>query len=162
MYISRKAQTSCKDYNDCFSFSMPMTPCTHSFSVKCLLSKCSTVLQEKKFLKHFTGFDSHSEFTNSLNFILPGQDRTQIVYKHTAAAKSRAVDPSKLFGSDSDGEQEKMCEPNVLHHRLNHKLCVEDEFLLVLMKLRMGLSDIDLSLRFCVSDCVVNEIFRPE
>ena len=41
----------------------------------------------------------------------------------------------------------------------SHKLSVEDEFLLMLMKLRMGPADIDLSERFNVSESVVNIVF---
>ena len=39
-----------------------------------------------------------------------------------------------------------------------HKLSVEDEFLMFLMKLRMGLSNIDLAERFCVSESTVNNV----
>ena len=39
-----------------------------------------------------------------------------------------------------------------------HKRSVEDEFLMLLMKLRMGLSNIDLVERFCVSESKVNKI----
>ena len=39
-----------------------------------------------------------------------------------------------------------------------HKLSVEDEFLMLLMKLRMGLSKIDLAERFRVSESTVNNI----
>ena len=38
-----------------------------------------------------------------------------------------------------------------------HKCSVEDEFLMLLMKLRMGLSNIDLVERFCVSESKVNK-----
>ena len=41
----------------------------------------------------------------------------------------------------------------------NHKLSVKDEFLLVLMKLRMGLTDIDLAERFNISQSTVSAIF---
>ncbi|XP_022810099.1 uncharacterized protein LOC111347104 [Stylophora pistillata] len=39
-----------------------------------------------------------------------------------------------------------------------HKLSVEDEFLMLLMKLMTGLSNIDLAERFCVSESTVNNI----
>ena len=40
-----------------------------------------------------------------------------------------------------------------------HELSVEDDYLLVLMKLRMGLSTIDLAERFCVTESTVVNIF---
>ena len=40
----------------------------------------------------------------------------------------------------------------------NHKLPVKDEFLLMMMKLRMGLSDIDLAERFNLSQSTVSGI----
>ena len=40
-----------------------------------------------------------------------------------------------------------------------NKLSVEDKYLLVLMKLRMGLSTIDLAERFCVTESTVVNIF---
>ena len=39
-----------------------------------------------------------------------------------------------------------------------HKLSMEDEFLMLLMKLRMGMSKIDLAEKFCVSESTVNNI----
>lgn len=40
-----------------------------------------------------------------------------------------------------------------------NKLSVEDEYLLILMKLRMGLLTIDLAERFCVTESTVVNIF---
>ena len=69
------------------------------------------------------------------------------------------IDIEKLFeegenkGENDGFERElKMTRPSA------HKLSVEDEFLMLLMKLRMGLSNIDLAERFCVSESTVNNI----
>ena len=48
---------------------------------------------------------------------------------------------------------------SLLSRVLQHKLAVEDEYLLVLMRLRMGLTIIDLGERFGISESTVNNIF---
>ena len=50
-------------------------PCIHKFSVSHLLSKCTTPKKENKLFKQFTGFNSHDEFMNTLQFLLPNLDR---------------------------------------------------------------------------------------
>ena len=69
----------------------------------------------------------------------------------------------KLFEeNESDLEEDRdEDEPEIREtktRRSAHKLQVEDEFLMVLMKLRMGLSNIDLGERFNLSDSAVNNI----
>ena len=49
-------------------------PCIHTFSVSHLLSKCTTPKKEDKLFTHFTGFNSHDEFMNTLQFLLPNLD----------------------------------------------------------------------------------------
>lgn len=41
----------------------------------------------------------------------------------------------------------------------NHKLSVEDEFLLIMKKLKLGLTNLDLALRFSISKANVSNIF---
>ena len=92
--------------------------------------------------------------------MLPGLDRKLLTYWDTAAGKSRMIDTDKLFGSDD----EQTVEFDDDNHgkstaRLaSHKFPLEDEYFLVLMKLRMGLSNIDLSERFCTTESEVNNI----
>ena len=69
----------------------------------------------------------------------------------------------KLFEeNESDLEEDRdEDEPEIREtktRRSAHKLQVEDEFLMVLMKLRMGLSNIDRGERFNLSDSAVNNI----
>ena len=69
----------------------------------------------------------------------------------------------KLFKeNESDLEEDRdEDEPEIRQTKtrpLAHKLQVEDEFLMVLMKLRMGLSNINLGERFNLSDSAVNNI----
>ncbi|XP_068696486.1 uncharacterized protein [Montipora foliosa] len=58
-------------------------------------------------------------------------------------------------GDFNDEEQNDIC----LTRPTAHKLPVEDEYLLVLMKLRMGLSVVDLGERFNIAESTVNNIF---
>ena len=61
---------------------------------------------------------------------------------------------------DPDGinDQEEQNE-STFTRPTEHKLAVENEYLLVLMRLRMGLTIIDLGERFGVSESTVNNIF---
>ena len=45
-------------------------PCLHNFFASHLLSKCTTPKKEDKLFTHFTGFNSHGEFMNTLQFLL--------------------------------------------------------------------------------------------
>ena len=62
-------------------------PCSHKFSVAHLLSKCTTPKIEEKLFTHFTGFSSHGEFMNTLQFVLPNLDRKLLIYWDSEARK---------------------------------------------------------------------------
>ena len=104
-----------------------------------MLSKCTTPQKEEKLFTHFTGFNSHGEFINTLLFLLPNLDRKMLIYWDTATRKSNVIDTEKLFeegnndldnnNEDEDQEKATLTRPSA------HKLSVEDEYLLVLMKL---------------------------
>ena len=138
-------------------------PCLHKFSVSHLLSKCTTPKKEDKLFTHFTGFNSHGEFMNTLQFLLPNLDRKMLIYWDTATRKSIVIDTEKLFecgNDDQDGSINDEDQDNTTLTRPSaHKLSAEDEYLLVLMKLRMGLSTIDLAERFGVTESTVVNIF---
>ena len=161
--ISRKTQTFeddiCSKLDD-----YSRIPCLHSFSVSHQLSKCITLRKEEKLFTHFTGFNSHGEFLNTLQFVLPNLDRKILIYWDTATRKNSIIDTETMFGGDiaepddsNDDDEDK--NGTTLTRPTAHKLSVEDECLLVLMKLRMGLSVIDLAERFSVSESTVNNIF---
>ena len=101
-----------------------------------------TQAQEVNYFNHLTGFNSYTKFQGVLKFVLPGGERKNIVYWNTKASKSDGND------SDSDPGTER-----------NHILAIEDESLLVLMKLRLGLTNLDLAIRFRVSEATVSNIF---
>ena len=160
--ISRKTQT----YEDdiCSKLDEDLRiPCLHKFSAFHLLSKCTTPKKEDKLFTHFTGFNSHGEFMNTLQFLLPKLGRKMLIYWDTATRKSIVIDTEKLFecgNDDQDVSNEDEDQDNTTLTRPSaHKLSVEDEYLLVLMKLRMGLSTIDLAERFCVTESTVVNIF---
>ena len=112
---------------------------------------------------HFTGFSSHGELINILQFLLPNLDRKQLIYWDSEARKNSVIDTERLFDGDLDDpddindkeEQNK----STFTRPTTHKLAVEDEYLLVLMRLRMGLTIIDLGERFGISESTVNNIF---
>ena len=160
---SRKTQTYEDDFcDDSIDISFRV-PCLHRFSLSHLLSKCTTPSKEEKMFSHFTGFDSYAGFMDTLKFILPNLDRKLLIYWDSTAGKSSVIDTEKLFEeNESDLEEDRdEDEPEIRETKTRpsaHKLQVEDEFLMVLMKLRMGLSNIDLGERFNLSDSAVNNI----
>ena len=99
----------------------------------------------------------------TLQFVLPGLDRKQLIYWDSEAGKSSFIDTEKLFEDDQteldDSDNDEDISDTTMTRPTAHKLPVEDEFLLVLMKLRMGLSNIDLAERFCVAESTVNNVF---
>ena len=134
--------------------------CSHRFSLDVLRDIWSTKENEEKYIKHFTGFTSIDKFTAVLNFIVPNGNRNNIMYWKSRAGKDRAIDIAKLFdsdrvsdSSDSDDDDDRLNRSSNRSH-----LSVEDEFLLVMMKLRMGLTNFDLAIRFSTSDATVSNI----
>ena len=95
--------------------------------------------KEEKLFTHFTGFNSDGEFLNTLQFLLPNLDRKVLIYWDIATRKFNVIDLQKLFedsdndldnnNGDEDQEKATLIRPSA------HKLPVEDEYLLVLMKL---------------------------
>lgn len=153
---SRKTQTY---GGGCSSTNINM-PCCHCFSVAHLVSKCTTPKKEKRLFAHFTGFESYLRFQQTLEFLVPKQSRSNFVNWNTAAAKSRSIDGEKLFENVQE-ETNEIDTGAVIRNcdfRNNHKLSVADEFLMVLMKLRMGLSHLDLAERFDLSESKVSSI----
>ena len=62
-------------------------PCSHEFSVVHLRLKCMTPKKEENMLTHFTVFNSHGEFMNKLQFLLPNLDRKLLIYWDSEARK---------------------------------------------------------------------------
>ena len=137
-------------------------PCEHKFSVSVLRDLVHRRGNEKKYFSHLTGFSSYEKFRRVLEFVLPGGHRKNITYWNTKASKVRKIDTSLLFDSDQesqsddDGSSEPEADPGSSR---DHVLSVEDEFLLVMMKLRLGLTNLDLAMRFNVAEATISNTF---
>ena len=100
---------------------------------------------------------------NTLQFLLPNLGREMLIYWNSKAGKSSVIDTETMFqdGNDEPDHNNDNEEENgtTMTHPTARKLSVEDEYLLVLMKLKMGLSEIDLGERFSVTSSTVNNVF---
>ena len=78
--------------------------------------------EERRYFNHFTGFNSYSDFKNSLLFLLPGLDRRQITYWGTKPAQESYINTEKLFGSDKeetdDSDIENPSESDIPSNRM--------------------------------------------
>ena len=159
--VSRKAQTFEDDmYN--LSDDRWRIPCSHKFSVAHLLSKCTTPTKEEKLFTQFTGFNIYGEFMNAFQLLLPNLDRKLLIYWDSEAKKNTVIDTKTMFDGDYDDPDDfNDEEQNEISYTrpAAHKLPVEEEYLLVLMKLRMGVSVVDLGERFNIAENKVNNIF---
>ena len=100
-----------------------------------------------------------------LEFFLPNLDRSLIITWATKASKPATVDTSILFdsdpesaessNSDRDDSGDYTLESSFSDENRKSSLSVENEFLLVLIKLRLGLTNIDLSMRFNIAESTV-------
>ena len=73
------------------------------------------------------------------------------------------IDRNSLFDSEPESVESSSGESSDDEVSVNddrrYSLGVEDKFLLVLMKLRLGSSNVDLSVRFHVSEATVSKLF---
>ena len=87
-------------------------------------------------------------------------ERERTSYTGIRKLKNKRIDTSLLFDSDEESAQSDGSDPDSdSGTERNHTLAIEDEFLLVLMKLRLGLTNLDLAIRFKVSEATVSNIF---
>lgn len=96
-----------------------------------------------------------------LEFVLPDLDRSCAINWDSNGAKQACIDSYSLIDSDPesvDPSSDSSDEDNPVTEERKCSLDVEDEFLLVLMKLRLGLTNTDLSVRFNVSEGTVSKL----
>ena len=139
--------------------------CLHTMSPRILKSKCTS----QKIEIHYTGFRSYSQFMKFLEFVLPGQKRSKLVYWGTARAKANIIDTALLFGAQNNTQDSESDDVNSENDdedldngdeqvTKDHQLDIEDEFLMFMMRLRLGLSITDLSFRFSLPKATVSTI----
>ena len=93
-------------------------------------------------------------------------ENENITYWNTKASKEHEIDTLLLFDSDQetqsdnddDDDGSSALETDAGSSR-DHVLSVEDEFLLVMMKLRLGLNNLDLGIRFNVAEATMSNTF---
>ncbi len=124
-------------------------PCNHAFGIEQLIEKSKT---RKKLFQVYTGWPNYQKFKEMLKVILPDFNR-----KHIRYYDSRCKDIIALFDSDSAGEGSESDEEYMKRKHI-HSLSVEDEFLLTLMKLRLGLINTVLATMFDISPSSVSRI----
>ncbi|KXJ29340.1 uncharacterized protein LOC110249334 [Exaiptasia diaphana] len=142
------------------------TPCLHRFSLETLLEMADTTKKKTDYISHLTGFKSYERFMEVLEFVLPGLDRSKIIYCDTVAASETQIDMSVLFDSDKttdSSEDSQLVDSENTDDLLetnarDHKLPVEDEFLMFMMKLKLGLTNLDLAIRFYISQGRVSNL----
>jgi len=97
-------------------------------------------------------------------------ENENITYWNTKASKEHEIDTSLLFDSDQetqsdydDDDDDDVDGSSALKtdagSSRDHVLSLEDGFLLVMMKLRLGLTNLDLGIRFNVAQATMSNTF---
>lgn len=118
---------------------------------------------KQRLFPFYTGFANEDIFKAVLKLIVPDENRTNITYWDSRASKTY-ISGSSLFDSDEDVDvldnDDSDDEDTPSSSGRQHALAVEDEFLMTLMKLKLGLFNKDLAVRFCVSVSTVSRIIK--
>ena len=108
-----------------------------------------------------------------LELVLPGLNRNNLVYWGTVHANANIINTPLLFNAqdnthhsesdddnneDNDGVSDNDNGEEDEELTRDHQLDVEDEFLMFMMRLRLGLNITDLSFRFSLSEATVSYI----
>lgn len=136
--------------------------CEHRFSVSVLRNLARSRGLQKKYFSKLNGFYSYEKFPRVLEFALPGGHQKKVITCwNTKASKEHRIDTSLLFDSDQESQSDDgSSEPETdAGSSKDHVLSTEDEFLLFMMKLRLGLTNLDLAMRFNVAEVTVSNSF---
>ena len=131
-----------------------VTPCTHPFSVEVLCQN-----EKMNAFKFHTGFNNKEHFMKTLRFLLPNLNRSNIKYYdprtkyYTSTTGLLDSDVSSTSDEDTDTDEEGR-----LYVARENKFKVEDEVLIIMMKLWMGLKHFDLASRFQCSPGTISRI----
>lgn len=133
-------------------------PCEHAFSVNALQHLCEN--GKKHAFKFHTGFNNLTQFMTILTFLLPDLDRSNIRYYESRTKVYSTA--TKIMDSDSSSSSDEETDTDEEESRgveRETKFHVTDEFLIVLMKLWMGLKHMDLACRFKCSVSTISPHF---
>ena len=131
-------------------------PCTHPFSLEILRSICQA--GQPNTFQFYTGFNDYEHLMKTLTLLVPDLKRPTLPRCDTKAKHCTELmesDPSSSSNEETESEDENRGSKNVRDRQFK----LEDEFLMVLMKLRMGLKHFDLACRFLCSIQTVTHIF---
>ena len=126
-----------------------------------LLLNLSLVLNQCLDFRFYTGFPNYEIFSTVLDLLVPNGDRNSIKY-YDHRNKNQYKQAADFFDSDLDeSELSDESQSGDLSKALprKHILSVEDEFLLTLMKLKPGLQNQDLAIRFQIAVSTVSKLF---
>ncbi|XP_045165921.1 uncharacterized protein LOC123529598 [Mercenaria mercenaria] len=133
-------------------------PCTHRFSMNNIVHSNPKL----NLLRFYTGFATIAVFNTVLELIVPKKDRSSITYWDRRKSSSY-TSGAEYFESDyemSESESSDEEDFDASQASRTYKLSLEDEFLLTVMKLRLGLFNKDLANRFQISLSMVSRIFN--
>ena len=144
---SETEETQKKSFEEGVQVSLPI-PCSHRLSMQMILASNPKM----KLVQFYTGFQNYELFKEVLNLIVPGCDRSNIVYWDNRRSHTYVSGP-EYFDSDEDDIFDMSDEEgdDTVPPSRSHKLSVEDEFFLTMIKLRLGLFNKDLAVRFGIS-----------
>lgn len=113
--------------------------------------------------RHYTGFENYEKFKMVLEALVPGQNRQLITKWASVTGGKKRVTASDWFDKSRSREYIAFEEDDLeqfAEYSKNyvHSMSVMDEFLLVMMRIRMGLSVEDLGFRFLISPATVSNI----
>jgi len=111
------------------------------------------------------GFPATKSLEGYLSFFFQQDAEKTLLTGKCKVSREQEIDTSLLFGSfketqsdDYDDDDGSLALETDANSTRDHVLSVEDEFLRVMMKLRLGLTNVDLALIFDVAEATTDQI----